>query len=362
MQKGDFIMTDLFFAKDFFEPGTQWSITQAHYREPSHLYQNAVDYCSSFGSDLHAELKAPFPIRALYKSNESNTIFYESVDNIQFADGTVGPLAMSCTHMRDDQLKKVDYYEGKIYNKGDIFYYEGRKGGNNNNKYGKHVHIRFAKGRFKKTGEGGGDLWDYVEKSSPDGYKPRNYEFVSDVCPMIHSDVMYINDFSFNYPYDNNNKIDSSKFNWKTRITKYYLFAERQGFNLRWQVRGNIAGFVPKGSKVLIQTLLSLQSDGYQWARVVYDNKIMYAQIDTKNCQSIRGDSYGRFLFAAYYPFRIRITPVTGLPIVTVPKGSKAEILSFGNIQSDGYQWARVKYNGYVGFSQIDTKQCYLIV
>ncbi len=362
MQKGDFIMADLFYAKDFFELGTQWSITQAHKRAPSHQKQNSVDYCSSFGPYVYAELRAPFPIRALHIESESNTIFYESVNDIQFADGSVGPLAMSCTHMRDDQLKKVGYYKHKIYKKGEIFYYEGRKGGYNNNKFGKHVHIRFAKGRFKNNNSN--STGDYRREVEP-GFSPYNAELVinnSVGYTKIHSDVMLINDFSFNYPFDTSNKIDSSKLNWKTKIPKYYLFAERQGFNLRWQVLGSIAGFAQKGSSVLIQKLLPLQSDGYQWAQVLYANRIMYAQIDTKNCLSIRGDSYGRFLSAAYYPFRIRTTPVTGSTILTVPTGSKAEILSFENIQRDGYQWARVKYNNRIGFSQIDTKRCYLIV
>ncbi len=60
-------------------------------------------------------------------------------------------------------------------------------------------------------------------------------------------------------------------------------------------------------------------------------------------------------------PFRIRQSPVTGSPLVVVTLGGRAEVAKFLGIQSDGYQWAKVDFWGTIGYSQMDTKNCYTI-
>lgn len=53
----------------------------------------------------------------------------------------------------------------------------------------------------------------------------------------------------------------------------------------------------------------------------------------------------------------VRSAPVNGKVLVTIPKGAKAKVLGFtGAFASDGYEWAKVEYNGTTGYSQLDMK------
>ncbi len=52
----------------------------------------------------------------------------------------------------------------------------------------------------------------------------------------------------------------------------------------------------------------------------------------------------------------IREQPVSGKVLVTVGTNEFIEILEFlDGLKSDGYQWAKVRWNGIIGYSQIDT-------
>lgn len=58
----------------------------------------------------------------------------------------------------------------------------------------------------------------------------------------------------------------------------------------------------------------------------------------------------------------VRAKPVNGSKLTLISKGDSAEIIEFGNkFESDGYQWAKVKYKGVTGWSQLDTRKCYMI-
>ena len=75
----------------------------------------------------------------------------------------------------------------------------------------------------------------------------------------------------------------------------------------------------------------------------------------------------GYKLVAKNTPFRVRKHVVSGTIDATVPVGSSAEILQFiPGFQTDGYQWARVKYTDssglvFYGYSQLDTSSDYLV-
>jgi len=63
------------------------------------------------------------------------------------------------------------------------------------------------------------------------------------------------------------------------------------------------------------------------------------------------------YLVAKTTGFRVRESVVNGAEKAMVTKGNKAKIISFvGGFQTDGYQWAKVDYNGAIGYSQMDTK------
>ena len=69
----------------------------------------------------------------------------------------------------------------------------------------------------------------------------------------------------------------------------------------------------------------------------------------------------GLYLNATKQQFRVRASVVNGTQKAMVPVGGRAQITGFLGIQSDGYQWATVNYNGTTGYSQIDTYNCYTI-
>lgn len=64
----------------------------------------------------------------------------------------------------------------------------------------------------------------------------------------------------------------------------------------------------------------------------------------------------GMVICTADKKLNIREQPVSGKVLVTVGKNEFIEILDFlDGLKSDGYQWAKVKWNGITGYSQIDT-------
>lgn len=67
-------------------------------------------------------------------------------------------------------------------------------------------------------------------------------------------------------------------------------------------------------------------------------------------------------LVATKQAFRIKSSVVSGSIITTIAVGGSALITEFLGIQSDGYQWVKVNYNGTSGYSQLDTYNCYTII
>ena len=54
---------------------------------------------------------------------------------------------------------------------------------------------------------------------------------------------------------------------------------------------------------------------------------------------------------------RLRSAPVSGSVLTYIYKGNRAEVISFTNrIESDGYEWAKVKYGKFTGYVQLDLK------
>lgn len=54
---------------------------------------------------------------------------------------------------------------------------------------------------------------------------------------------------------------------------------------------------------------------------------------------------------------RLRSAPVSGSVLTYIYKGNRAEVIGFTNrIESDGYEWAKVKYGKFTGYVQLDLK------
>ena len=145
-------------------------------------------------------------------------------------------------------------------------------------------------------------------------------------------------------------------------IPGLYLSATKLSFRVRSSVvSGSQLALVPVGGRAEIISFLGIQTDGYQWAKVKYNGIVGYSQIDTYNAYTVTGTTTNRYLNATKQSFRVRNAPVGGTSLTIVPVGGRAQITLFGAIQTDGYQWVGVNYNGITGYSQIDTKNCYTI-
>lgn len=110
---------------------------------------------------------APFTGIIKRKWPNGNTVWLESVEPVEFADGTVDYAVFEVTH--DNNIN--DLYVGQRIEQGQIFYQEGTAGNANGN----HVHMELGKGRFSGTGwyQNPQGVW-----TVNNGYAPWNAYFL----------------------------------------------------------------------------------------------------------------------------------------------------------------------------------------
>lgn len=123
-------------------PSPYMRITQG-YNVGTHLDSFAIDEA---GSDSGIDfILAPFTgvIKKIYPE-DANEVWLESVDKVEYPDGTIDYMTMMFAHDNDISNLKV----GQVISKGTRFYEEGTKG----NATGNHVHIECGKGKFTGSG------------------------------------------------------------------------------------------------------------------------------------------------------------------------------------------------------------------
>ena len=123
-------------------PSPYMRITQG-YMEGTHIDSFAIDEA---GSDSGIDyLVAPFTgiIRKIYQQ-DANEVWLESVDKVEYPDGTIDYMTVLFAHDNDVSNLSV----GQVITKGNRFYEEGTKG----NASGNHVHIECGLGKFTVTG------------------------------------------------------------------------------------------------------------------------------------------------------------------------------------------------------------------
>ena len=123
-------------------PSKYMRITQG-YNEGTHRDSFAID-----NADIDAgksNLYAPFTgiIKKIY-TNDANEVWLESVEEVEYPDGTIDYMTIMFAHDNDVS----DLFVGKRINKGEVFYTEGTKG----NVTGAHCHIECGKGKFTGIG------------------------------------------------------------------------------------------------------------------------------------------------------------------------------------------------------------------
>lgn len=160
-------------------PSYNMRITQG-YQQGTHTNSFAID---DAGIDSGISmLRAPFTgiIKKIYP-NDANEVWLESIEPVEYPDGTIDYMTIMFAHSNDVS----NLFVGKRINQKEDFYSEGTKG----NASGNHCHIECGRGKFTGTG------W-YKNSSGYfsiiNGKKPEE-------CLWIDSSVNIINDNNYSF-------------------------------------------------------------------------------------------------------------------------------------------------------------------
>ena len=157
-------------------PSLYMRITQG-YNTGTHLNSYAIDEA---GKDSQISiLRAPFTgiIKKIYKE-DANEVWLESVEPVEYPDGTIDYMTILFAHSNDIS----NLYVGKKINQGEQFYSEGTKG----NATGVHCHIQISQSR------------DTTWKKNNYGNYCFNNEYDTDACYFV-DDTNVINGLGGNW-------------------------------------------------------------------------------------------------------------------------------------------------------------------
>lgn len=140
----------------FIFPMSHLRVTQGELDSYSHAGSLAMDFG---GKDSGADrLFAPCDmVVKRCRANATGEMYLESLEKVQFADGTSDYARLLCIH--DAAFNKK---AGDIVKQGEYFYDEGGMGSGKPNKFATHVHIEAGKGKWKSTTQSPNSKGTYV--------------------------------------------------------------------------------------------------------------------------------------------------------------------------------------------------------
>ena len=115
------------------------NISQGMYGSYSHQGSKAIDLAGIDGGKDPAY--APFDGQIVRVSTSAAYIIYQSLNPVEFADGTVDYMTIWVMH--DDNVER--FYVGQTFSQGQHFFNEGSSG----NATGNHIHLECAKGTYE---------------------------------------------------------------------------------------------------------------------------------------------------------------------------------------------------------------------
>lgn len=129
------------------------------------------------GHNGNSNIKAPFDCKvvAIYTSwNCGNTVVIESLNPVQYADGTVDYMSMAFAHDNDiSNLKR-----GQVIKQGEVFYQTGNYG----QVTGVHSHVTCIRGKYQF------DMWKSANgKTSPNEIAPTKALFVTSSTQIVQT-------------------------------------------------------------------------------------------------------------------------------------------------------------------------------
>lgn len=133
------------------------NISQGMYGLYSHQGSKAIDMCGRDGGQDPAY--APFDGHVVNVSVNSASMFFESNNPVEFADGTVDYMTIQVIH--DDNVGR--FYVGQTFLQGEHFFNEGSSG----NATGNHIHLECAKGTFQGQYQNSEGVWCLKNQINP---------------------------------------------------------------------------------------------------------------------------------------------------------------------------------------------------
>lgn len=155
-------------------PSKTMRITQG-YNLGSHIDSYAIDEAGKDGGISY--MQAPFTgiIKKIY-APDANEVWLESVEPVEYPDGTIDYMTIMFAHSNDVS----NLFVGKKIARGELFYSEGTKG----QATGNHCHIECGKGKFTGTGWYKNSNGNY---SINNGKKPEECLWIDDSITIINS-------------------------------------------------------------------------------------------------------------------------------------------------------------------------------
>lgn len=303
------------------------------------------------GVNGNSNIKAPFDCKvvAIYTSwNCGNTVVIESLNPVQYADGTVDYMSMAFAH--DNNIS--DLYRGRVLKQGEVFYQTGDYGYAN----GVHSHVTCIRGKYQN------DMWRSANgKTSPHEIAPTKALFITPSTQVIQTKGL---SFSVWNPVQNTCKHTTHKGgycvkcgrSWPLNITyctptTYQVTKTSNGGSAIWERPYSVSttrlGTMATGSYVTVVgstvnkanksgetgNLWFLTSDG-TW-------------IFSGNLKKCNTPSNMRWVYNTDGSLVINSKPKAGYPITEIPEGGCVTVdagRSMGN-------WLWVTYNGISGYS-----------
>ncbi len=213
-----------------------------------HKYCKALDD-QGLNYETIDKVYAPFTGKIIRKYPSECEIWFESIDKVEFADGTIDYATILFAHKdRYDDLK-----ENFVYKQGEVIYSEGTKAGNKVGGAERHLHFECCAG--KTTGSG----W----KKSPDGTwnlvngkAPQNCYFINDETNVIKTGGLTFKKISSRVgtPIERNEYID------QIEVIAEVLRARKEP-----SLNGAILGYINQG---IYNILSTTTKDNYTWYEV----------------------------------------------------------------------------------------------
>ena len=184
-------------------PAKNMRITQG-YDIGTHKSSYAID---NAGKDSNIEeIYAPFTgiIKKIYY-NDANEIWLESVDKVEYPDGTIDYMTIMFAHANDVS----NLFVGKRIKQNEEFYSEGTKG----NVTGAHCHMECGKGKFNGSG------WH----KNNNGYWSINNSKKPEECLWIDDSIKVLDNHGYNFKKISTTSVDKNKEPIKTVNKKVFI-------------------------------------------------------------------------------------------------------------------------------------------